>query len=850
GGSADVLGADQTFTTLNGNLSGLVLGSGAGVGALTPAFSPTVYNYRVDVGADVSSVVLTPTVSDSQATVAIKGVAVASGSPSSPVPLPLPGENMVKVVVTASDHLSTITYTVVVNRPIPSEWTASFASAADVPLTTGAYSATGSTVNLALNYAPTPGTCLMVVNNTGLAFINGRFSNLTHGQRVELVYNGVTYAFVANYHGGTGNDLVLAWAGTRTSGWGNSSSGQLTYNSRNLLAGSAFATRVPLAVAAGGGHSLAVFADGTLAGWGANASGQLGRGTTNSTSYEPAAVSTAGTALAGKVVVAVAAGSYHSLALCSDGTLATWGDNFYGQLGNGTTTASSVPVAVTTTDTPLEGKSVVAISAGRYHNLALCSDGTLVAWGSNEVARLGNWNAWPISVKPLAVMTAGTALAGRTVVAIAAGADHNLVLCSDGTLVTWGFNWQGQLGMGTVSNTSVYEAVAVTTVGTVLEGKTVTAIAAGGAHSLVLCSDGTLASWGSGSAGVLGNNTLTDSGLPVAVDKTGVLAGKTVVGITAGASHSTAWCADGTAAAWGSNFYGGQLGNPDAGNASSVPVLVTAPRFWGEENFKIIVSSPAAQHTLALVATVPPDGSPPSSNATLSNLTTNVGVLDPVFHGDNPYYSIILDAGTSSSITFTPTVSEKHAGVAVGTQILASGTPSNAIPLTPGLGGNLVNITTIAPDGVTGKIYQVWVLILTPAEKWRWHMNGWRNEHGFFINSGNMADAGDYDNDGISNLMEYALRLNPKQAGSLPAASALNGQHLEYTYTRSTAAATAGTVFSVQWATSLSAPSWSSTGVTETVLSDDGTTQQVKAVIPKGAATSMFVRLTVGGPPP
>ncbi len=849
GGPLDVLGADQTFTTLNGNLSGLALGAGAGVGVLTPAFSPTVYNYRVDVDAGVSSVVLTPTVSDSQATVAINGVAVASGSASSPVPLPLPGENTLHVVVTASDHLSTITYNVVVTRPVPGEWAAAFAAATDVPLTTPGFTATGGTVNLALNYAPVPGTSLMVVKNTGLAFINGQLNNLAHGQRVELVYNGVTYAFVANYHGGTGNDLVLAWAGTRTSGWGNSSSGQLTYNNRNLLAGSPFATRVPLAAAAGGGHSLAVFADGSVAGWGANTSGQLGRGTTNN-SYDPAAVSTAGTALAGKVVVAVAAGSLHSLALCSDGTLAAWGDNFYGQLGNGTTNGSSLPVAVTTAGTPLEGKFVVAISAGIYHNLALCSDGTLVAWGSNDVARLGNWNVGYISTRPVAVMTEDTALEGRTVVAIAAGNQHNLVLCSDGTLATWGFNWQGQLGMGTISTTSVYQAVAVTTVGTVLEGRTVTAIAAGGNHSLVLCSDGTVAAWGSGSAGVLGNNTETTSGLPVAVDRAGVLAGRTVVGITAGSAHSTAWCADGTATAWGSNFYGGQLGNPNAGNASSVPVLVTAPRFWGEENFKVVVSGPAAHHTLALVATVPPDGSPPSSNANLSSLTVSVGALDPVFHGDNPYYSVVLDAGTHSSITFTPTAQESQAGVAVGTQMLPSGTPSDAIPLTPGLGGNLVNITTIAPDGVTGKIYQVWVWILTPAEKWRWHMNGWRNEHGFFVNSGNMADTGDYDRDGISNLMEYALRLNPKQAGSLPAASALNGANFEYTYTRSTAAANTGTVFTVQWATSLAGASWSSNGVTETVLSDDGTTQQVKAVIPKGAAAAMYVRLAVGGPPP
>ncbi len=79
-------------------------------------------------------------------------------------------------------------------------------------------------------------------------------------------------------------------------------------------------------------------------------------------------------------MVAISAGTYHSLALCSDGTVAAWGLNNVGQLGNNSTGPSFVPVAVTTTGA-LSGKTVVAVSAGWIHSLALCSDGTLVAWG-------------------------------------------------------------------------------------------------------------------------------------------------------------------------------------------------------------------------------------------------------------------------------------------------------------------------------------------------------------------------------------------------------------------------------------------------------------------------------------
>ena len=88
-------------------------------------------------------------------------------------------------------------------------------SATDVPVTASGYTATGNTVNFTLNFAPATGTDLMVVKNTGLGFINGTFDNLAKGQAVALSYGGITYPFVANYYGGSGNDLVLVWANNR-----------------------------------------------------------------------------------------------------------------------------------------------------------------------------------------------------------------------------------------------------------------------------------------------------------------------------------------------------------------------------------------------------------------------------------------------------------------------------------------------------------------------------------------------------------------------------------------------------------------------------------------------------------
>ena len=89
------------------------------------------------------------------------------------------------------------------------EVAATFTSAAIVPVTAAGYTAAGNTVNLALRFTPAVGTTLRVVNNTGADFIEGFFDNLAQGQRVNLVYAGISYPYVANYFGGTGNDLVL-----------------------------------------------------------------------------------------------------------------------------------------------------------------------------------------------------------------------------------------------------------------------------------------------------------------------------------------------------------------------------------------------------------------------------------------------------------------------------------------------------------------------------------------------------------------------------------------------------------------------------------------------------------------
>ena len=414
--------------------------------------------------------------------------------------------------------------------------TATWNAASDNPITASGYTASG-TLDFALNFAPPVGTTLTVVKNTGAAFIAGTFSNVAQGQTVLLSYNGVVYPFVANYFGGTGNDLVLQWLYVRPLGWGYDGYGELGNNNTvqsnvpvSVLTTGVLSRKTVMALAAGKFHSLAVCSDGTLAAWGTNSSGHLGNNSTASSSV-PVAVVQSGV-LSGKTVIAVAGGALHSLALCSDGTVASWGSNTYGQLGNNLAPQSIVPAGVTQSGA-LSGKTAVAVAAGQFHNLALCSDGTVAAWGLNDSGQLGdNGVSGSQTSVPVAVVQNGV-LAGKTVVAVAAGQSHNLALCSDGTLAAWGLNGNGQLGDNLASGSQSSVPVAVARTG-VLAGKTITAISAGQFHSLALCSDGTLAAWGYNFYGQLGDNQAsgTQSSVPVAVLRSGALSGKTVIGIS------------------------------------------------------------------------------------------------------------------------------------------------------------------------------------------------------------------------------------------------------------------------------------------------------------------------------
>lgn len=243
-------------------------------------------------------------------------------------------------------------------------------------------------------------------------------------------------------------------------------------------------------IAGGLEHSLALRADGTVWAWGKNSYGQLGNGS-NVSIPVPVQVSS----LSGVVSIA-GGGGHHSLAVTNDGTLWAWGMNNHGQLGNGTTVSSNVPVQVTTlTD-------VVAVAQEWTNSIALKGDGTVWAWGYNAGGQLGTGDHVSSSV-PVQV----PGLSGIT--AIAGEGDHTIALRNDGTVWAWGSNTYGQLGNGTTNGSLVAVQVG--------QLSDVVAIAAGQYFSMAQKADGSLWAWGQNAQGQLGNGSFANSSVPVEV---------------------------------------------------------------------------------------------------------------------------------------------------------------------------------------------------------------------------------------------------------------------------------------------------------------------------------------------
>ncbi|WP_223649694.1 T9SS type A sorting domain-containing protein [Hymenobacter psoromatis] len=286
-------------------------------------------------------------------------------------------------------------------------------------------------------------------------------------------------------------------------------------------------------VTTAGSATLAIRTDGSLWAWGPNGSGQLGTGA--SLLYGTTTPVRVGTAANWR---SVSASSGHVLAIRTDGTLWAWGSNSFGQLGIGTASfmPETSPVQVGTATT------WQSVSASVFHSVALRTDGTLWSWGSRMNGVLGDGSS---NINPqLTPAQAGTAANWASV---SANVSHNLALRTDGTLWAWGENSDGKLGL---ASTAGY----LNTPAQVGTATTWASVSAGPNGSLALRTDGTLWVWGNNSYGGLGLGAVNQQDAPVQRGSDTWLSGG--LGTNYGAGIRT----DGSLWTWGYNNFG-QLGN-------------------------------------------------------------------------------------------------------------------------------------------------------------------------------------------------------------------------------------------------------------------------------------------------
>ncbi len=345
---------------------------------------------------------------------------------------------------------------------------------------------------------------------------------------------------------------------------------------------------------ASGDHTIALTRSGALYAWGISTEGSFGTAVPvpGGTSNVPVPVDTSGV-LDGKTIVAVSAGDYTSAALDSDGRVYTWGRGSAGQLGNGSRDFSRVPVAVD----GLDGTTIVQIAVGKEIVVALDEDGLLYSWGAIYDSASAPRAAWlgtgDEGGSAVPVPVAGGALTGRSVdkICVSTGS-HVLALDGDGKLFGWGQNDEGQLATG--GRGAQLSPVALG-VGSELAGKTATQLACAADHSLALTDDGSVYAWGANEHGQLANGSKNQALAPTPVDLSVVEGSVTAIG----ASAEVSWVVmDGRPFGAGSGE-GGQLGH---GSDNSVSLL-TRVEPGGVLDGKTIASvGGVGHHTVAVDA--------------------------------------------------------------------------------------------------------------------------------------------------------------------------------------------------------------------------------------------------------
>jgi alpha-tubulin suppressor-like RCC1 family protein len=312
--------------------------------------------------------------------------------------------------------------------------------------TTGAtiyYTLDGTTPTTASSQVASGGTVLISKSETlnAMAALSGSTNSGVAS---------ASYEVTGQLAGGEYHTIALRKDGSVWA-WGYNNDGQIGDNTTTQRASAVNVSTLSgiVAVAAGAYHSLALDSGGHVWAWGLNSSGQCGDNTTTERKapVEVQKSNGSGGTTALTNIVAICAGGYHNLALDSSGNVWAWGLNSNGQLGDGSTTQRNMAEEITS----LSGVAVQGLYAGEYHSMLVTTTGAVMAWGSNSNGQVGDGTTTQRN-SPVSISFSG--IGSNTILALSGGAEHTVALGSDGTVWTWGYNSSGQLGNGTTTQSN------------------------------------------------------------------------------------------------------------------------------------------------------------------------------------------------------------------------------------------------------------------------------------------------------------------------------------------------------------------------------------------------------------
>ncbi|MCL2521296.1 MAG: hypothetical protein FWE36_00375 [Erysipelotrichales bacterium] len=306
-------------------------------------------------------------------------------------------------------------------------------------------------------------------------------------------------------------------------------------------------------VYAGQNFSLAIDTEGRLWSWGSNANGRTGLGLMTGNTLEPQMIDTNQTRF-----ISISSNNDHSVAICTDNNLWTWGANASGRTGHGTSAGNTLAPRMVETISGIEFKMAVA---GNSHTLALCIDGYIYSFGFNQNGRTGQGLYQGNLTIPTRINTGSTRF-----ITVAAGENMGIAIDTLGRLWSWGSNIQGRIGLGS-DDSDVLTPHLIETNGVAFEF-----ISTGITHSVLIDNTGRLWSFGNNAQGRTGLGVITNAQLqPILINS---VEDRDFLKVTTGNDHNLALTQEGILYSFGNNASGRTgLGTTGGNRITPLPLL-------------------------------------------------------------------------------------------------------------------------------------------------------------------------------------------------------------------------------------------------------------------------------------